>query len=234
MFIEGWRTIGYLVFTFLALLVCLSCSWGKRGEIAANTTPSNSAGQITDESLPQSTGSIREVDFANFTYDWFPQKLKSAKLYRQITLQNGSFSNEDTVPEDMRPVFMELGHVLYSDFNGDGLEDAVVYLSGSVPMNSFLGCLLLYKAKKDAPPELVWKHETGDRGNGGLRGVRLDKRSLLVDEYSPEVNPVQSLCCPTKYKRSYYHWQAGQFVLTKSEILDNEYSNAYFIGFEQD
>jgi hypothetical protein len=67
-----------------------------------------------------------------------------------------------------------------------------------------------------------------------LRGVRLDKRSLLVDEYSPEVNPVQSLCCPTKYKRSYYHWQAGQFVLTKSEILDNEYSNAYFIGFEQD
>jgi hypothetical protein len=93
--------------------------------------------------------------------------------------------------------------VLYSDFNEDGLEDAVVYLSGSEPMNSFFGCLLLYEARKGAAPSLVWKHETGDRGNGGLRAVRLQERSLVVDDYAPEVNPVQSLCCPTKYKRSY-------------------------------
>lgn len=99
-------------------------------------------------------------------------------------------------------------------------------------MNTFLGCLLLYEGSHNASPKLLWKYETGDRGNGGLRGAHLHRDSLVVDEYASEVNPVQSLCCPKKYRRSYYAWRAGKFTLTKSEVFNNEYSNAYFVAFD--
>ena len=61
--------------------------------------------------------------------------------------------------------------------------------------------------------------------------VRVGNEEFIFEEYDPAVNANQSLCCPKNYRRTYLIWKNGRFSLDKSEVIANEYPNAYFVGY---
>jgi hypothetical protein len=121
---------------------------------------------------------------------------------------------------------LSLGTVLYASLTNKDQEDAVVYLAGTMPTNSFFGNLMIYTLRA-GKAQVVWQHRTGDRGDGGLRTFRIENNRLVVEEYDPTVTDVESLCCPKVFRRSFFEWQNGRMQRTGSDVLPNEYSNAY-------
>lgn len=97
-------------------------------------------------------------------------------------------------------------------------------------MNSFLGSVSIY-GLEDGRPKLLWRHETGDRGDGGLRAFRVQEGTFILEEYSKKANLEESLCCPKQYLRTHLKWNGHHFQMIKSEVLQNEYPNAKFLGY---
>jgi hypothetical protein len=220
----------------LAVAVGVSCGVSSSTDSSQNSdsaNPRESVQHPTGKPPAQATSAnstIRGVNFNNFTYPWYPKFLTPPSGQREISLQNGHFEVGLDRKNGTQAISVDLEHVYYADLTGDGVEEAVVYLAGSVPTNSFFGNLLIY-TMKETGPTLLWQHETGDRGNNGLRGFRVENGEFILEEYSEEANPQQSLCCPKYFLRSYYRWTNNQFTRAKSEVLANEYSNAYFVGY---
>lgn len=235
-FLDTFLQRSGLVCQMMVITVSLCCGTGKPTGGSQDRSRGNarSISPSINQPTPSSTkSSIRLVDFANFTYQWYPHFLKPPLGRREMRLDNGHFEVGLDRQDEMRPVSVDLEHVHYADLTSDGDEDAIVYLAGSVPTNSFLGNLLIYTLQK-GEPRLLWQHETGDRGNGGLRGFSVENGEFVVEEYVKEANPEQSLCCPKNFLRSYYRWNNGKFVRVRSAVIANEYSNAYFKGYPSD
>lgn len=224
-----------LISQFLVLAIQLSCVQTKSGQVQNAHTSKQPATQNSSEK-PESTKSdqasrgIRLVDFRNFTYPWYPKLLEPPFGKKELTLRNGSFELPFDNKQRVTPLVVSLEHVLYDDLTGDRKEDAVVYLAGTIPTNSFVGSLMIYSLQGDKLV-LLYRHETGDRGNGGLRAFRTENGRLIIEEYDPAVNLEQSLCCPKNYRRTYLRWKDGRFSGDKSEVLVNEYPNAFFVGY---
>ncbi len=230
--------IPVVVCQILVVMLSLSCGISKSqnsNQMGLSDSGSSNAklSEQKNAELSRATSGIRQIDFGNFTYAWYPSFLKPALGRRELTLVNKSFEVDLDNQQGIAPVKVELAHVLYADLTEDGQEEAVVYLAGSVPTNSFLGNLLVYKLLR-GQPKLLWQHETGDRGNGGLRGFKVEGGRLIVEEYDPKVNAEESLCCPKKFRRSFFRWKNGRFARDKSEVVLNEYPNAYFVGYPAD
>jgi hypothetical protein len=181
----------------------------------------------------QSAVGIRMIDFGNFTYPWYPEFVRDPSAKRELVLTHNEFEVPLNNEAGLISFRVNLEHVLYADVTGDGQDDAIVYLAGSVAPNGFFGNLMVYTYKNDRPV-LLYQVETGDRGNGGLRGFRSQNGQLIIEIYDPAVNEEQSLCCPKKYRRMYLSERNGQFSVYKSEVLNNEYANAYFVGYPND
>ncbi|HYJ87382.1 MAG TPA: hypothetical protein VEW46_15075 [Pyrinomonadaceae bacterium] len=169
-----------------------------------NSSLENS-GQQPNKTKQTTRSGIRQVNFRNFTYPWYPKSLTPPLRRREITLHNGNFEIGLEARQGITPITVDLEHVLYADLTQDGEEDALVYLAGSVPTNSFLANLLVYTIDNGIL-KVLWQHETGDRGNGGLRAFKVADSALIVEEYDPKVNPEQSLCCPKNFSRSSFRW----------------------------
>jgi hypothetical protein len=238
-----------LVFLILFLIINpnLSCNHGSANQnisTAANTSaektsPSphanieKNANQSvsTKENTSTQQNQIHSVDFKNFIYPWYPEGCAPDYKKRKITLKDGEFVVYADYPKKIENVWITLDDVSYIDVTHDGQEEAIVTLGGVVTTNSGAGCVFVYTIK-NGKPLLLWKHETGDRANGGLRKLFIQDENLIVEQYSDKEGG--GLCCPKIYIRTKYKWDGNRFVEIQSETLKNEYNNAEFLGYPND
>jgi hypothetical protein len=129
-------------------------------------------------------GSIRSVDFRNFTYD-----LGEGEV---VTVTQGEYSR-DTRDDQLA---LQVIGVDFGDINGDGVDDAAVWLNfntGGTGQFSFTQVYVLQNQK----PVLVGMTQIGDRADGGLHDVLIDGGDLVEDRYTHG----EGACCPDEITR---------------------------------
>ena len=229
-------------------LVGVSCAFSSGGRVRAPGASKNSAAQPTPAQVTSRTqealkplaakegdqppkGSIRAVDFKNFTYPWYPEGYEPPHEGRKAVLRDGEMRVDAIPSKKIENVWLTLDNVSYSDLTGDGKEEAIVTVGGVTTFNSGVACILVYTMMEESP-KLLWLHETGDRAYGGLRRLRVENNDLVVEQYNSKfgVNETPA-CCPKEFIRSYYRWDGEQFQKIKSEAMPNEYDNAKFLGY---
>jgi hypothetical protein len=188
----------------------------------------------------QKSDLIRAVDFRNFTYPWYPTGYVPPHGKRTTILQDGKIIVEKDAKKNIENVYLSLANVFYTELTGDDQEEAVVTISGVVTFNSGAGCVFIYTLR-DERPKLLWKHEIGDRADGGLRSLRIENKNLVIEEYEIKFDYSEGryedgtgLCCAKRYVRSYYSWNGKRFRKIKSDVLANEYGDARFLGYPSD
>jgi hypothetical protein len=176
--------------------------------------------------LPKSSEStIRQVDFANFTYpSHFAGQIGGFKL------RNGELApkrrDEIGRPLDM---WLVLEVVTYGDVTGDGTEEAIIDL-GWVTGGSAIPDLVYVYGLSSGKPRMLWAFETGDRADGGYKKVFAENKQLVVELYGKDKIIGRNLyeddgtkrgaCCPTYFTRTRYKWANNRFRQEgKSEIL---------------
>jgi len=200
----------------LNVLVCITIALG------ANTDSPSSK---------PSTKSIRAVDFGNFSYP----KTKGFHIphsrKRFFRLKNGLLPETRDKQGFIVGMGVGLSKVSYGDVTGDGQEEAVVVLSFLTGGSSMPNCVYVY-AWDHRRPKLLWAFNTGDRAHGGLRRVKAENRSLLVELYGDGKvvgkdfytidKTFRGACCPTLFTRARYKWTGNGFRLaSKPKVLPN-------------
>ena len=101
----------------LGMTPSLSC---QTNDSANSLTVNRSVPPINPSAISSDyqTQPIRKVDFANFTYDWYPKGLHSANKSSSVTLQNDKFEFEPKEGETRSPLLLTLENISYYDFNG--------------------------------------------------------------------------------------------------------------------
>jgi hypothetical protein len=157
--------------------------------------------------------SIRATDFRNFRYPF------------QGTAWTLIDGEERGAGDDEDPEWRyEFSNVSYGDLTGDGREEAVVTITAETGGTMVPHWVFVYAAGP-RDPELLWSFETGDRTQGGLKGVSVDEGTLVVELFGKNMVPsdpetfgaeddtAQGACCPSVFTRTRYAWTGRAFVL---------------------
>jgi hypothetical protein len=118
----------------------------------------------------------------------------------------------------IRKIEFEVGIPMdYGDVTGDGQEEAVI-MEGLESGGSAIPYRVHVYTLRRGRPKLLWRFDTGDRADGGLRRVYVDdgnltvelygKNSTIEDPYSSDGNPA---CCATYFNRMHYEWNGRKF-----------------------
>src|SRR5437879_8115945 len=196
-----------LILVFLCMtqlgvaFLCLSCT-GVDNVSSANRNSIAMKSEYQATPSPTAPGTIRDVDFKNFTYPWYPSYLKSPYGSRRVALKDGKFEVEQNQKAGIWYLLLELDDVSYADLTGDAREEAIVYLRGISVINRFVGCVFIYALEDGEPPKLLWHYETGDRADGGLRKMEVENGALLIEQNLLE--GAGGLCCPKRFVRRYF------------------------------
>lgn len=160
--------------------------------------------------------SIRSVDFRNFSYSWHKDIVDTNEQQRVFTLQNGVLS----ATYDNRGFIQEMGAqlvgIIYGDTTHDGAEEAIVILSFVTGGSAMSNCIYIYTLRNNQPL-LLWSFLTGDRADGGLRDILIEKEAIIIELYSPIDK--KGDCCPSYFKRMQLSWQRNQFTQAEEEEL---------------
>ena len=216
------------------ILVLLTSSCGDTGpthaafDSASSPSPSQSIAPVVASPTVAPASTIRSIDFKNFTFPWYPNYLTTPSGTRSVTLIQGELDIPRDDEKGIESFSVLLTNVSYADLTGDGDEEAIVDLGGTVTQNSFVGCLFVYRMR-NGKPEILLSHETGDRAAGGLRRVSVEGHVLIIDQY--EQSPGSGLCCPKYFRRHYFEFAGRRLRETKSETRSAENSNAEFLGY---
>ncbi len=209
----------------------LSCSFlntkGSRGGNSNNMRSENqrdssssgtiiSPSQVSPGKSEKHPSAIRDIDFKNFTYAWYPSYLKIPNGASEVKLQDGKFEMREDQKKGIRYLLLELDDVSYADLMSDGREEAIVHLGGISVTNRFVGCIFVY-VLENTIPKLVWQYETRDRADGGLRRMDVEDGALVIEQYTLEGGA--GLCCPKKFIRRHFKWDGKEFRNVRSETL---------------
>ena len=222
---------------FGLLLIAAACSVVERGTNASSSQIPSAF--VRQKENPSHKGSIRAIDFRNFTYPWVVELVDPAKPNETFTLRNGK--RPET--RDERGFVNEMGIFLqsisYADVTGDGEEEAIIVLSVLTGGSAIPHCVYIYTLQDDNP-KLLWAFSTGDRADGGLRCVYADRGELVVELYgrgrvvgkqAKSLEDQMGLCCPKFFTRTRYRWQGGAFrqVGEATTISQTENHGASFV-----
>jgi len=164
----------------------------------------------------EQSNAIRNVDFKNFSYPWYPSHLSAPNSSRTVTLRNGKFEELPNPDKGTKYLLLEVEDVSYAKLVPSSEEQAIVYLRGISVTNRFVGCIFVYEVQ-GSTLNLLWFHETGDRADGGLKGMEVQDREIVVEQYT--LDGAAGLCCPKKFVRRYFKWDGREFRNVKSEVL---------------
>ena len=200
---------------------------GGRSNGSSVQNVNNSTSQASASPAKNKPDGIRDVNFKNFTYPWYPSFLKSTS--REVTLHDGKLEIEEDRKAGIANLSLELDDVSYVNLRGDGTDEAIVSVAGVTGVNRFVGSVFIYAIEKENP-KLLWQHETGDRADGGLRRIATEGQTLVVEEYARSEGD-GGLCCPNLFIRSKYRWNGNHFDRISSETFPNDYKTAEFLGY---
>ncbi|REJ78121.1 MAG: hypothetical protein DWQ47_17400 [Acidobacteria bacterium] len=126
-------------------------------------------------------GSIRDVDFQNFTYE---VEFCRNELTDKITVTNGNFSEEKEVDGYTERRYFEVYGEVFGDLTGDGAEEAVVLsICNTGGTGNFSEAYIF--SMSEGEPVLRLTIEGGDRAYGGLREARIEKGILIIESNDP-------------------------------------------------
>jgi hypothetical protein len=238
------RQLVYFVCATMLALTIVSCDIRSNGArrntsaVVPAAAPTPTSSQREAVSSPSSSSPIREVDFRNFTYPWYPSGYPAPRGERKITLRNGEMKVEAAT--NINRLRAGIPNVSYADLTGDGQEEAIVTVVANFDPNGSVACIFIYTLR-NGEPKLLWSHETGDRADGGLRSLRVEGLDLVVEQYDIKFDWAKgsyeegtALCCPKRFIRSRYRWDGERFEKTGSETLPNESKTLEFLGYPRD
>lgn len=226
----------------MKLLFVLLVLWNLSCESKYVDQPSSVQGGKTNSARPPSpapsvgtpgapSNSIRDTDFRNFTYGWYPKWDLMLTKRNEFTLRNGKLEVE--IPRHSNePYTFELRNVSFGDITGDDLEEALVTIKMRVKGNAKPYAILVYTLTNGVP-RMLWVHETGDRADEGLRNVYVSTDELVIEQYNADkllsddgTETKAALCCPKTFTRTYYAWRENRFQKSREETLPNEHQDA--------
>ncbi len=154
------------------------------------------------------SSSIHSVDFANFTYPW-TTGLAIRGGTKTFSLRNGKRPEIRDARGHVDEIGVYLEQVTYGDVTGDGIEDAIIFMSILTGASATPGQVYIYTLRGNHP-ELLWYFYTGDRAENGFRKVYADHGNLVVELNGPR-RVGEGLCCPERFTRTRYQWRGGKF-----------------------
>ena len=110
------------------------------------------------------------------------------------------------------------------DATGDGEDEAFVILKVETGGSAKPQIVHVF-TWKDGKPELLWPFRTGDRADGGLKDIRVEKGLVVIELYGQDrfiigqtetakiTDDEEQLCCPTYWTRSFYKWNGKNFLM---------------------
>lgn len=118
----------------------------------------------------------------------------------------------------IRQVNFELGMAIdYGDVTGDGQEEAVI-MEGLESHGTAIPYRVHVYTLNDGKRKLLWRFDTGDRADGGLRRAYVDHGDLVVELYGknssiedPYNEDSYGACCAQYYNRKRYKWNGRRF-----------------------
>lgn len=213
-----WKYIG-----LLALILLLGCGGGEfaREQSAKTVSPDTSKPspitvQRSDPNVE--SNSIRQVDFGDFAYNWYPPDYNVPPTGSRIILKNGKMDTGFGYGREPREFLLR--DVEYGDLTGDGKEEAVVVLQVITSGTSRPSLIFVYGSFGGRVKKL-WVYQTGDRWNYGYHNATVKDRQLIIERYKPNVmeygGEEHDLSSSNTYIRSYFKWNGKDFVETKTE-----------------
>lgn len=162
-------------------------------------------------------GTIRDVDFKNFTYAWqipavgVPSSWKwlSQRPHGSIRLVNGSHSFREH--GEPYPAYVEVLSTTYGSLTGTAREEAAVDLLYSTGGTAHWHYLYVYELA-DGSPKLLGILRSGSRADGGLVKVSIQNHQLVLD-FADTTRRTHD-CCSEGWVRVGYVWREGRFVET--------------------
>jgi hypothetical protein len=170
---------------------------------------------VTSNSAEAPISPIRDVDFRNFTYPYTEELVEPLDPEQTFTLKEGERPETRNRDGQVDGMGIYLREVKYGDATGDNREEAIVTMNLVTGGTSQPGIVYVY-AFEGGGPKLLWGFVTGDRADGGLRSVRAEDGSLVVELNSPDGS--RGDCCPAFFTRIKYRWTGERFQ--ESERLE--------------
>ena len=216
-----------------------------RPQVPAQPPPSpspdipNLQAEILDDRHKSTTNPLGSFDFKNFTYP-LPRGWQNPDG-TDLTLTDGrrmpisKFIDEEMEDEAkaearaLRRIGMSHVTTKYFDVTGDGQDEAIVILKVETTGNAIPQLVYIYEWK-DGQPELLWNFRTGDRADGGLKGMRVDNGEFVVELYGQDrfllgqtetgkiTGDEEQLCCPIYFTRTFYKWNGKDFLMQRKRL----------------
>lgn len=199
------KTFASLALPFSLAAAAAACGGGARPPTTVGNDTSAAGGGKT----------VRDVDWLNRTYE-------SGDM-GPVTVVNGEYEfafdgNGNVVAADYEPAdpdeYVErgsfgVGEPTYGDVDGDGAEEAVLvtYFNGG-GTGRFSGIDVW--TMKGGKESLLGGIPGGDRGDGGIAGVRFDGKVVVVDRMMSQDD--DGACCPSKVQIERWSWDGKAFV----------------------
>ncbi len=195
--------------------------------------------ELLDDRSKTTASPLRQFDFKNFTYplprgwqhpDGSDLTLISGRLVPvPETFDEGMSNEEKAERRAARRIGMSYVTTKFLDATGDGADEAFVILKVETAGAAIPQLVYVYEWKDDRP-ELLWNFRTGDRADGGLKDLRIEKGELIVELYGQDrfilgeietgkiTGDEEQLCCPTFFTRTAYKWNNGNFRMTGKRL----------------
>lgn len=195
--------------------------------------------ELLDDRHKTTASPLGQFDFKNFTYP-LPRGWQHPDA-TDMTLANGQLVpvpqiiDEDMTDEEKaerrasRRIGMSYVTTKFLDATGDGADEAFVILKVETAGAAIPQLVYVYEWK-DGQPELLWNFRTGDRADGGLKDLWMEKGELIVELYGQDrfilgevetgkiTGDEEQLCCPIFFTRTAYKWNGSNFVLQKQRL----------------
>lgn len=191
----------------------------KRADSTENS-PSISSAPKSNSNL-----TIDQIDFKNFTYPY------SDVNDRTFTLINGKkpFGKVEDIAFDYNGAE-------FTDLTGDLKNEAVITLSVHLAVSD-KNAIYVYTLE-DNQPKLLLYFWTGEKAEGGLKGVYSEDGKLIIETFGESKfendkwnfnlpkNNVGGLCCPDIFTRISFKWNGEKFVVEGNpELFDYDSRN---------
>lgn len=166
---------------------------------------------------------IKDVDFNNFTYQPFCGNSEA----QSVTVKNGVFFEEKVVTlpvsdvpskdseKTVAPIpekvverkYFKPYETIYGDLNSDDIDEAIVLTTCSNGGVESYSEGFIYGIK-DGNAEMLARIEGGDRALGGLRSVKIENGSVIVERSRPDFTG--NACCTEFAETMRYNFVNGE------------------------